>query len=114
LRPIATYAEYQQWYQWRRWRKRRRAQLARQPLCVYCLKQGVIEVATVADHIIPHKGDWDLFWDGQLQSLCKWHHDSYKRQDELRGYASDIGLDGYPIDRKHPTYQFNEMMKSRK
>ena len=33
-------------------------------------------MATVADHIIPHKGNLELFWDeGNLQALCKSCHD---------------------------------------
>jgi hypothetical protein len=78
------------------------------------LKQGLVEVATVADHVIPHKGNWDSFWRGGLQSLCKFHHDTHKTQDEIRGYSIDIGMDGYPIDKKHPVHQLDIKMKERK
>jgi hypothetical protein len=37
-----------------------------------------------------------------MQSLCEPCHNSAKRQIELRGYCHDIGLDGFPIDPKHP------------
>ena len=60
-----------------RWREARRLFLQENPLCVECLKQGVATPATVVDHIIPHRGDWELFWDrNNWQSLCKRHHDA--------------------------------------
>lgn len=32
--------------------------------------------ASIVDHIIPHKGDKQLFWDrDNWQPLCKKHHD---------------------------------------
>ena len=47
------------------------------PLCVECESQGRITPATVVDHIVPHKGNLELFWDeGNLQTLCKQCHDS--------------------------------------
>jgi len=30
---------------------------------------------------------------------------SVKQKEEKRGYRSDIGVDGWPIDHKHPVYQ---------
>jgi len=58
------------------WHIASRLYLKRNPLCVICLKEGRIETATVVDHIIPHKGNQDLFWDeSNWQSLCKMHHD---------------------------------------
>jgi hypothetical protein len=41
-------------------------------------------------------------WFGELQSLCKFHHDSAKQQEEKMGYRSDIGADGWPMDPRHP------------
>jgi hypothetical protein len=37
--------------------------------------------------------------------LCSHHHGAVKQQLELRGYNTDIGLDGWPKDTKHPVYQ---------
>jgi len=32
-------------------------------------------LAMIVDHIIPHKGDMDLFWNkANWQSLCERHH----------------------------------------
>ncbi len=54
-----------------KWRRYRSWFLSLHPLCVRC---GGI--ATVVDHIIPHKGDAALFWDGaNHQALCKHCHD---------------------------------------
>jgi 5-methylcytosine-specific restriction protein A len=92
-------------YNRRRWRDRlRKAQLDRQPLCKMCLEEGRTTPATVADHVVPHKGDRMLFWRGKLQSLCKLHHDSAKKRAEARGYDTRIGEDGWPTDPKHPVY----------
>jgi hypothetical protein len=42
--------------------------------------EGRVEAAAVVDHIRPHEGNEVLFWDaGNLQSLCKRHHEGAKR-----------------------------------
>jgi len=56
----------------------------------------------VADHVTPHNGDWNAFVTGELQSSCEPCRKSAKREIELRGYRTDIGLDGYPTDPNHP------------
>jgi hypothetical protein len=47
------------------------------------------------------------FFSGELQSLCKACHDGAKKFVETRGYRPDIGLDGRPLDPRHPVYQRN-------
>ncbi|MCD7752247.1 MAG: HNH endonuclease [Lachnospiraceae bacterium] len=60
-----------------RWRKARAAYLRSHPLCVRCMAKGLYVKATVVDHIIPHRGDSELFWDTtNWQALCKHCHDS--------------------------------------
>lgn len=45
----------------------------------------------VADHIRPHRGDVDLFWDeGNLQCLCKRCHDGAKQRAEARTRGIDL------------------------
>jgi 5-methylcytosine-specific restriction endonuclease McrA len=97
LRPWRT------WYQLERWRRRRRLQLKQHPLCAECLSRGVVERATVADHTKPHRGDWNAFLLGELQSLCDACHNSSKRRFDLDGYDSQL-LDarGWPVDPRHP------------
>ena len=58
-----------------RWRKARKIFLEAHPLCERCKAEGRYVKATVVDHIIPHKGDRDLFWDrDNWQALCKKCH----------------------------------------
>jgi hypothetical protein len=67
-----------------------------------CLQNGQVVPATDADHVVPHKGDERAFWYGELQSLCGSCHRSVKQKEEKRGYRSDIGINGWPIDPRHP------------
>src|SRR5579875_1851081 len=54
-----------------RWRVARKHYLMRNHTCVSC---G--QLATVIDHIIPHRGNQSLFWDmNNWQPLCKSCHD---------------------------------------
>ena len=58
-----------------RWQKVRKIYLRRNPLCFECLKEGRIEPATVVDHIEPHRGDNEKFWnEDNFQSLCERCH----------------------------------------
>ena len=75
------------------------------PLCKMCLEHGVVVIADVADHVVPHKGNQHMFWYGELQSLCRSHHNASKRQIENVGFTDDIGTDGYPVDPLHPFNQ---------
>ena len=59
-----------------RWSKASKRYLRQHPLCEPCLTKGIIEVAEVVDHKIPHKGDPILFWDeNNWQSMSKRCHD---------------------------------------
>lgn len=45
-------------------------------MCVHCRAVGKRTAANVVDHIIPHRGDQDKFWDyDNWQALCKTCHD---------------------------------------
>lgn len=58
------------------WQRARDGYLRAHPLCVRCEGAGLVEAATVVDHIKPHRGDKVLFWDrNNWQSLCKACHD---------------------------------------
>jgi 5-methylcytosine-specific restriction endonuclease McrA len=86
---------YRKWYKRKAWRGvggRRLRQLASEPLCRMCPDDSK-QVATIADHVIPHKGDHALFWFGALQSLCQSCHDGKKQRLERRapdGGASKV------------------------
>jgi len=60
-----------------RWRAERKRFLQHNPLCVKCMENGILRAATVVDHIKPHRGDTELFWDrDNWQPLCETCHNS--------------------------------------
>jgi hypothetical protein len=67
-----------------------------------CEARGIVTPATVADHMTPHRGNWNEFLLGKLQSLCSECHDREKQRIEVRGFGSAIGDDGWPLDPNHP------------
>jgi 5-methylcytosine-specific restriction protein A len=73
--PVTRAAnDYASWYGEQFWRRRSKQQLAEFPLCAECQRAGLVTVATVADHIKPHRGNRKSFEEGALQSLCQHHH----------------------------------------
>ena len=86
------------WYGTARWKRKRAECLARDKICQMCLPKGIVATATVADHKTPHKGDERLFWEGELQGICKPCHDSDKKLIESgKGPRQQIGADGWPV-----------------
>ena len=72
-----------------RWRKARKHYLSLHPLCVLCKAEGKTTPATVVDHVKPHRGDEELFWDeGNWQAACKPHHDR-KTASEDGGFGNE-------------------------
>jgi hypothetical protein len=69
-------------YSHRRWRRIREQHLGMHPLCVFCERLSLVTVATIVDHVEPHRGDMERFWHGERQSLCKPCHDSTKKKME--------------------------------
>jgi 5-methylcytosine-specific restriction protein A len=86
-------------YRTSRWLKRRKTQLAREPLCRYCQQLGRITPATVADHVIPHRGDVVSFYSGALQSLCAPCHSGAKQAEERTGRLRGCDTEGNPVGR---------------
>jgi 5-methylcytosine-specific restriction enzyme A len=72
----------------------RAMQLREYPFCVDCIKEGrplSESLATVADHIKPHKGNPTLFFNkGNLQSQCDQHHNR-KTAREDGGFGNPRG-----------------------
>ena len=65
-----------------KWRKARLAYLAHHPLCRPCQAAKRVTVATIVDHIVPHKGDMRLFWDhDNWQPICQPCHDTKTWQE---------------------------------
>lgn len=84
------------------WHRLRASQLRYEPYCCRCAALGRSAVASVADHINPHKGNEALFLDpDNLQSLCITCHNSYKRRLEMSGKVAGCTADGVPLDPKH-------------
>ena len=76
-----------------RWQKYRRVYLINHPFCVECEKENTITLATVVDHIIPHKGSLELFWDeSNHQPLCKRHHDIKTQREDGGWWDTKKGL----------------------
>lgn len=101
--PYANQAgtNHKRWYSTARWKAIRKRHLNEQPLCVMCEQMGKLTPADVVDHIIPHRGDHDLFFEGKLQSLCKLHHDHNKQMEEKSGVIVGGTSEGMPIDPNH-------------
>jgi hypothetical protein len=92
------------WYALNRHRKRAKHQLRLEPFCCLCAEKGIARPAQLADHVHPHRGDWNAFRTGKLQSLCWSCHSSTKQLIDLHGYDPRVGIDGLPIDPRHPVY----------
>ena len=69
---------YQWLYYTKRWRMHRLNQLRKHPLCAHCLDENYVKAAQVVHHLVDHKGDYHLFFNTPLQSLCKKHHDNIR------------------------------------
>lgn len=101
------------WYNTKQWRGpagRRTLQLQRVPWCEPCKRDGKATPATVANHVVPHRGDPLLFWHGRLESVCKECHDSRIQAAERAGFTRDLDDDGWPADPAHP---FNRISRDR-
>lgn len=68
--------------QWHRlydaeWRRYRRQYLLEHRTCMDPFgEHGLLVIASVVDHVIPHRGDRELFWDSaNHQALCRLCHD---------------------------------------
>jgi predicted CXXCH cytochrome family protein len=93
-------SDSRRWYELERWRRLRRLQLKAEPLCRMCWERdGRVTIATVADHVEPHRGDWNKFLTGKLQSLCARCHNAEKRMVELGRPRPTIGPDGWRIEK---------------
>ena len=102
-----------------RWQQARAQFLRDHPLCALCEARGIVEAATVVDHVIPHKGDPVLFWNqANWQSLSKRCHDSRKQMlesgDKVPPHPSwggagkrsiELSLDRHAIPRRNSPHK---------
>lgn len=85
--------EYRRWYDLKRWKDLREHILVRD--LYTCQATGAMLTgkhpaadSPVVDHIKPHRGDPDLFWDpNNLRAVAKHWHDSVKQAMEKGGKA---------------------------
>jgi 5-methylcytosine-specific restriction endonuclease McrA len=76
--------DYDRWYRRAHWTALRTIVLAREPICRICQRAA----STVADHIVPHKGNWALFCDlDNLEGICGPCH-SKKTATEDGGFGN--------------------------
>lgn len=65
-----------------RWTEASRKYRECNPLCLECQKQGIVKAAEAVDHIVPHGGDLEKFWDeSNWQPIC-WSCHSRKTRKE--------------------------------
>lgn len=70
-RELGDRPSYHELYKSSVWVALRKSILDTQPLCVKCAKEGRTTLATVVDHMIPHRGNINLFLDANnLKPLC--------------------------------------------
>lgn len=86
-REVARDPERQRLYD-RAWQRRRRIYLASHPWCEACLVNGVYEAATDVHHVVPHRGDREVFKSSPLMALCHACH-SRITASEGRGGEKD-------------------------
>lgn len=74
----------------KQWSRTSKRFLMENPLCVQCESERFVRAAQVTDHIIPHKGNMELFWNqDNWQPLCKRHHD-IKTVREDGGFGANV------------------------
>ena len=89
-------------YDRQRWKRRRAAFLQANPLCRMCEAQGRTTLATVVDHVKPHKGDEALFFDEEnWQGLCATDHSAAKQEIDKSGRIRGCDVHGVPLDPNH-------------
>lgn len=82
---------WRKWYYTRRWKELRKEVWLRDEF--RCQQTGILLVgkypagnSPVADHIKPHRGDPELFWDmANVQTVSKEYHDREKQRGERDG-----------------------------
>jgi 5-methylcytosine-specific restriction protein A len=100
--------EWRRLYAGKQWAILRRQALARDGF--QCQRCGVMLTngrrsprSAVVHHIEAHKGDRDLFFAlDNLEAVCWTCHSGAIQSEEVLGYDSAIGADGWPVDPKHP------------
>jgi len=90
--------EWDRWYHRAHWKRLRTLVLAREPICRICNRAA----ATTADHVIPHKGKWELFSALEnLEGICDECH-SRKTAREDGGFGNFIAKSRFETNGPQP------------
>lgn len=69
------------------------------PLCIGCLALGWSTSTEVTDHIEPHRGDAEKFWNpANWQPGCGWHHAKVKQRLETMFAMGEIAVEDLKLD----------------
>lgn len=85
MRDKRRYQEqpWRKWYNTKRWYQLRWLVLVRDEFtCQMCGLTEKDSSRLVCDHVVPHNGDEDMFWNGDLRTLCKPCHDGAKQRED--------------------------------
>jgi 5-methylcytosine-specific restriction protein A len=97
--PAPTQAH--QWdhlYDSRRWRRLAELHRKIEPCCRMCDLKGIVTAVEIVDHVTPHRGNMKLFYESELQSLCRRCHADKTNLEQGRRLRPVIGTDGWPIE----------------
>ena len=82
-----------------RWDATARGYKRAHPLCLGCQAIGKVTATVLVDHVEPHRGDQQKFWDPtNWQPSCASHHDVVKQRlevmfDQGKASVADLKLD---------------------
>jgi 5-methylcytosine-specific restriction enzyme A len=87
------------------WRRLRKRVLQQQPFCQKCFERGDLTPAQALHHVISVEKDPTRAFDvTNLMPLCTSCH-SCTEQELTRGYSLEFGVDGFPVDKRHPVWR---------
>ncbi len=104
-----TADKYRKLYSTKQWRNLRGTILTRDyyrcQRCGLSLTSGKSQpTSAVVHHKKPRKGNLTLFYDpSNLEAVCWSCHLGVIQSEEVLGYDTTIGADGWPMDANHPS-----------
>jgi 5-methylcytosine-specific restriction protein A len=96
-KPVERDKDRQRLYD-RNWQKIRNFHFRKYPWCEKCMDYKKYVSATDVHHVIPHKGNREIFYKSPLQSLC---HECHSKQTRLENWK-DYQIN-YPLIKQTPT-----------
>lgn len=89
-KPFQRSKDNSKFYNSWKWRKARKIFIEKNPVCVKCEAEGIVNEAKFVDHIQRIEDGGEKFDEDNLQSLCQFHHNS-KSGKEAHGYREKKG-----------------------